>query len=58
MITSSMTTPNVQTTKTSLAGQQKRVSDKGKAKSIGKAKKNPVKTPNTTSGPSANLHSQ
>ena len=58
MVTSSKTTPNVQTTKTPFAGQQKRVPDKGKAKSIGKAKKNPVKTPNTTSGPSANLRSQ
>ena len=58
MVTSSKTTPNVQTTKTSLAGQQKKTPDKGKAKPIGKAKKNPVKTPNTTSGPSVNLHSQ
>ena len=40
-------------------GQQKKVPDKGKAKPIGKAKKNPVKTtPNTTAGPSVNLHSQ
>ena len=58
MVTSSKTTLNVQTSKTSLAGQQKKAPDKGKAKSIGKAKKNPVKTPNTTSGPSVNLRSQ
>ena len=58
MVTSSRTTPNMQPTKTSLAGQQRKTLDKGKAKPIGKAKKNPVKTPNTTLGPSANLHSQ
>ena len=39
-------------------GQQKRTPDKGKAKPIGKAKKNPVKTPNTTLGPSASLCNQ
>ena len=58
MVTSSRTTPNIQSTKTFLAGQQKRTLDRGKAKPIGKAKKNPVKTPNTTLGPSANMHSQ
>ena len=58
MVTSSKTTPNVQTTKTSLVGQQKKTPDKGKAKPIGKGKKNPVKTPNTTPGPSAILSSQ
>ena len=59
IVTSSKTTPNVQIIKTSLAGQQKKVPDKGKAKPIGKAKKNPIKTtPNTTAGPSVNLHSQ
>ena len=59
IVTSSKTTPNVQTSKNSLAGQQKRIPDKGMAKPIGKAKKNSVKiTPNTTSGPSANLRSQ
>ena len=59
IVTSSRTTQNVQTTKTSAAGQQKKAPDKGKAKPIGKAKKNPVRTPNmTTSGPSANLCSQ
>ena len=57
MVTSSRTTPNVQPTKTSLAGQPKKTPDRGKAKPIGKAKKNPIKTPNTTSGPTANLHS-
>ena len=56
--TSSRTAPNVQATKTSLAGQQKRTPDKGKTKPVGKVKKNPIKTSNTTSGPSANLHSQ
>ena len=40
-------------------GQQKKTPDKGKSKPLGKVKKNVVKTtPNTTSGPSANLHSQ
>ena len=58
MVISSKTPPNIQTTKTSLAGQQKRTPDKGKAKPIGKAKKNPIKTSNTTLGPSANLCSQ
>ena len=59
IVTSSRTTPNVQITKTSSAGQQKRIPDKGKAKPIGKVKKNPIKTtPNTTSGPSVNLCSQ
>ena len=59
IVTSSKATPNTQITKTSLAGQQKRLPDKEKAKPIGKAKKNVVKTtPNTTSGPSVNLCSQ
>ena len=50
IVTSSKTTPNIQITKTSAAGQQKRILDKGKAKPIGKAKKSPIKiTPNTTS---------
>ena len=43
MVTSSKTTQNVQTTKTSLAGQQKRTLDKGKANPVGKVKKNPIK---------------
>ena len=59
IVTSSKTTPHVQTTKTSLTGQQKKTPDKGKAKLHGKVKKNVVKTtPNTTAGPSVNLHSQ
>ena len=36
----------------------KKVPEKGKAKPIDKRKKNPAKTPNTTLGPSSNLHSQ
>ena len=58
IVTSSRTTQNVPTTKVSAAGQQKKVPDKGKAKPVGKGKKNPVKTPNMTTGPSVNLHSQ
>ena len=55
----SKVTPNIQVTKTSLAGQQKKIPDKGKAKPIGKIKKNVVKTmPNMTASPSANLRSQ
>ena len=55
----SKVTPNVQVTKTSSAGQQKKIPDKGKTKPIGKVKKNIVKTtPNTTAGPSTNLQSQ
>ena len=58
IVTSSRTAPNTETTKTSLAGQQKRTPDKGKAKPIGKAMKKPIKTSNTRTGPSANLRSQ
>ena len=59
IVTSSKTTPNVQITKTTSVGQQKKPPDKGKAKPIGKAKKNVVKTtPKITLGPSINLHSQ
>ena len=58
MATSSKITQNVQPTKMPLAGQQKKAPDKGKVKPIGKGKKNPAKTPNTTSSPSAYLHSQ
>ena len=59
IVTSSKVTPNIQVTKTSSAGQSKKTPDKGKAKPIGKAKKNVIKTtPNTTLGPSDNLHSQ
>ena len=56
--TSSKVTQNIQPIKTSLVGQQKKALDKGKVKPTDKRKKNPVKTPNTTSGPSSNLHSQ
>ena len=59
IVTSSKTTPNVLIIKTSSTGQQRKSPDKGKARPIGKAKKNVVKTtPKTTSGPSSNLHSQ
>ena len=60
-ITSSKVTPNPQVTKTTPAGQNKKTPDKGKAKPLGKMKKNVAKsTPNrvTTAGPSANLQSQ
>ena len=56
--TSGKTTPNIQPVKTVMAGQQKKVADKGKAKPTDKRKKNPPKTNTTTSGPSSNLHSQ
>ena len=59
-MTSSKITTNPQITKTTLAGQNKKVPDKGKAKPLGKIKKNIAKsTPNavTTAGPSANLQS-
>ena len=49
---------NIQTTKMSAVGQPKKSPDKGKTKPMGKGKKNPVRTPNTTSIPSANLCSQ
>ena len=39
-------------------GSQKKTLDKGKTKPVGKGKKNPIKTPNTITGPSANLRSQ
>ena len=58
MATSSKVTPNPQITKTTLAGQIKKPPDKGKAKPLGKMKKNIAKlTSNTvtTAGPSANL---
>ena len=58
MTTSSKVTQNTQLTKTSLVGQQKKVLEKGKTKPTDKRRKNPVKTPNTTSGPSSNLCSQ
>ena len=59
IVTSSKATPNIQITKITSAGQQKKPPDKGKAKPIGKVKKNVVKTTlNTTSGPTVNLRSQ
>ena len=56
--TSSKVTQNVSPTKTPLIGQQKKTLDKGKAKPIGKVKKNPAKIPNMTSSPSTTLCSQ
>ena len=57
-VTSSKVTPNIQVVKTTSAGQPKKISDKGKAKLIGKIKKNVAKTtPNMTAGPSANIQS-
>ena len=58
IVTSSKTTQNAPITKTSTAGPQKKAPDKGKTQPVGKGKKSPIKTPNTTTGPSANLHSQ
>ena len=58
MTTNSKTIQNIQTTKTLVAGQQKKAPDKGKAKPNGKGKKTPSKTPNTSSSPSTNLRSQ
>ena len=59
IVTSNKAIPNIQITKTSSVGQQKKPPDKGKSKPIGKVKKNVVKTtPNTTSGPTVNLCSQ
>ena len=58
IVTSSKTTQNAPITTTSTAGPQKKAPDKRKTKPVGKGKKNPIKTPNTTTGPSANLHSQ
>ena len=58
IVSNSRTIPNAQPTKTSLAGQQKRTPEKGKTKLASKVKKDPIKTPNTTLGPSANLCSQ
>ena len=59
IITGSKVTPNTQVTKTTSSGQNRKTPDKGKAKPLGKMKKNVAKTtPNTTTGPSANLQSQ
>ena len=58
-ITSSKVTSNTQVTKTTSARQPRKTPDKGKAKPLGKMKKNVAKTTlNTTAGPSANLQSQ
>ena len=58
-ITSSKVTSNTQVTKTTSARQPRKIPDKGKAKPLGKMKKNVAKTtPNTAAGPSANLQSQ
>ena len=58
-VTSSKVTTNTQATKTTSAGQPRKTPDKGKAKPLGKKKKNVAKTTlNTTAGPSANLQSQ
>ena len=58
-VTSSKVTPNIPVTKTTSAGQQRKTPDKGKAKPLGKMKKNVAKTtPNTTAGFSDNLQSQ
>ena len=57
-MTSSKVTSIPQITKTTPAGQNKKALDKGKARPLGKMKKNVAKlTPNvvTTAGPSANL---
>ena len=58
MTTNSKTIQNVQTTKTLLAGQQKKTPDKGKAMPISKTKKYPIRTPNTTFSPSTSLNNQ
>ena len=52
-VTSSKTI-STQVTKTTPTGQQKKTPDKGKAKPLGKVRKNVKPTPNTT----VNLHSQ
>ena len=55
MATSSRTPQNIQPVKTVMAGQQKKIIDKGKVKPIDRKKKNSPKTNPTTSGPSLNL---
>ena len=55
-VTSSKVTSSAQVTKTTPARQQRKTPDKGKAKPLGKMKKNVAETtPITTGGPSANL---
>ena len=59
-MTSSRVTSNPQITKTTLAGQNKKTPEKGKAKPFDKIKKNVAKSNSnavTTAGPSANLQS-
>ena len=59
IVTSSKTSPNVPIIKACSTGQQRKSPDKGKARPIGKAKKNVVKTtPKMTSGPTSNICSQ
>ena len=58
MTTSSKTTQKVQPFKAVMAGQQKKIIDKGKVKPTDKRKKNPPKTNTTTSGTSSTLCSQ
>ena len=58
IVTSSKTTQNAQTTKRQQLDHKRKVPDKGKAKPVGNGKKSPMKTPNKTTGPSANLRSQ
>ena len=58
-VTSSKVASNTQVTKTTSARQPRKIPDKGKAKPLGKMKKNVAKTTqNKTAGPSANLWSQ
>ena len=57
-VTSGKVAANPHITKTTMAGQNKKTPDKGKAKPIGKMKKNVAKSipnTNTTAGPSPNL---
>ena len=57
-MTSSKVNPNPQVTKAALEGQCKKANDKGKAKPLGKGKKNVAKSTTnavTTTGPSVNL---
>ena len=58
IVTSSKAPLNIPIIKTSSTGQQRKPPDKGKAKPIGKIKKNVKTTPKTMSGPTSNLHSQ
>ena len=57
IVTSSKTTQNIQTNKQLTTGPQKKITDKGKTKPIGKGKKGHVKSTNATTTSSANLHS-